>query len=330
MKNMKSIEVFLNVIKYNPSEISTINTGNSQIYINIPREDSLSSLLKTYLDLCFDVLYGATNNRYADNNIIRLVNPGPIALFSNYKLTALSGKHLEDISHAHIVCLMYKLLTMCRSSDDFSIGFDRDRTRRQRELLNNNGIKEKYHVRNHLKDVFGFAEHQENATYGLGYKLTLTRNSDNAVLNKDNAINFGKSKINAIEWYVPQYTTSIPQQAVLSDQVLGKVPTELQYVERSVFMKVVNTQILWTFELGTPEGMNVPIWITVGFQKRERQDSQNLNNDTFYRPPVTSARCVIGTEKYPDSTILVNYDDDDYSQGYGQIEEAFKALRKND
>ena len=26
-----------------------------------------------------------------------------------------------------------------------------------------------------LKDVFGFAEHQEKATYGLGYKLTLTR-----------------------------------------------------------------------------------------------------------------------------------------------------------
>ena len=27
-------------IRYSPSEISTINTANSQIYINIPREDS--------------------------------------------------------------------------------------------------------------------------------------------------------------------------------------------------------------------------------------------------------------------------------------------------
>ena len=35
--------------------------------------------------------------------------------------------------------------------------------------------------------------------------------------------------------------------------------------------------------------------------------------------PITSAQCVIGTEKYPDSAILLNYDDDDYSQGYGQI-----------
>ena len=47
-----------------------------------------------------------------------------------------------------------------------------------------------------------------------------------------------------------------------------------------------------------------------------------MNNDTFYRPLVTSAQCIIGTEKYPDSGVLLNYNDDDYSQGYGQIQEA--------
>ena len=41
-------------IRYSPSEISTINTANSQIYINIPREDSLMSLLKSYIDLNFE------------------------------------------------------------------------------------------------------------------------------------------------------------------------------------------------------------------------------------------------------------------------------------
>ena len=54
-----------------------------------------------------------------------------------------------------------------------------------------------------------------------------------------------------------------------------------------------------------------------------------MNNDTFYRPLVTSTQCIIGTEKYPDSGILLNYNDDDYSQGYGQIKEAFKALTKD-
>ena len=49
-------------------------------------------------------------------------------------------------------------------------------------------------------------------------------------------------------------------------------------------MKEMNTQNLWSFELGTQKAVNVPIWILVGFQQRGRQDFQNLANDTFYRP----------------------------------------------
>ena len=97
--------------------------------------------------------------------------------------------------------------------------------------------------------------------FGLGYKLTLRRNNDNndnTVSNKDNAINNAKTKINATEWCVPQYSPSIPQQAILSEQNLCKRPTELQYVERSVFMKEVNTQNFWIYELGTQDGINVP------------------------------------------------------------------------
>ena len=72
-------------IRYSPAETSTINTSNSQIYISIPREDSFISLLNTYLDLNFEVIKRADNSRYANGNEMRLVNLGPIALFSNFK-----------------------------------------------------------------------------------------------------------------------------------------------------------------------------------------------------------------------------------------------------
>ena len=107
-------------------------------------------------------------------------------------------------------------------------------------------------------------------------------------------------------------------------------PTELQYVERSVFMKEVKTQNLWTFELVTQDGMNILIWIFVGFQQRKRQHDQKLNKDTFYRPPVKSAQCIIGTEKYLDSGILLKYGEDDYAQGNGQFKKPVKALTKDD
>ena len=166
---------------------------------------------------------------------------------------------------------MYKLLTSSKGSHDLSFGLERDRNRRQRELTNNKTQKGKFHVRIYLKDVFGFAEFQEKATYGLGYKLTLTRNSEKAVLNEANAINNAKIKINAIEWYVPHYTPSTKQQSILSKQIKNKIPTQYQYPERSVFMKEVNTQKSWTIELGTQEGINIPTWIFVAFQQNDRQ-----------------------------------------------------------
>ena len=42
---------------------------------------------------------------------MNLVNFGPVALFSEAKLTTSSGKHLEKVDNLLPICLMYKLLT---------------------------------------------------------------------------------------------------------------------------------------------------------------------------------------------------------------------------
>ena len=81
--------------------------------------------------------------------------------------------------------------------------------------------------------------------------------------------------------------------------------------------------------MGTQEGINVPIWIIVRFQQNDRQHDQNLNNVTLVRLHSISDQVIIGTEKYPDSAILLNYNDDEYSQGYAQMKETFKALAKD-
>ena len=148
-----------------------------------------------------------------------------------------------------------------------------------------------------LKDVFGFAEHQEKATLGLGYKITLARNKNEAVIDKAAGIADAKIKIDPIHWCVHHYTPSIQQQGKLSKQISSKTPTELRFVERSVFMKKVINQNLWNSEVGSQESMNIRFWIIIGFQQQGRQDSQNLINDTLCKLPVVSSRCIIGTEK---------------------------------
>ena len=46
-------------------------------------------------------------------------------------------------------------------------------------------------------------------------------------------------------------------------------------------MRKKNNQNLWNFKLGSQEIMSVPLWTIIGFQQRDRQESQNLNNDIF-------------------------------------------------
>ena len=86
-------------------------------------------MLNGYLDLYFDVLHAAKNNKCAHNNDERLVNPGPFSKFINFKLSTSSGNHVEDFSHADIVSLKYKTKTSAKDFDDLSIGFDRVRRR---------------------------------------------------------------------------------------------------------------------------------------------------------------------------------------------------------
>ena len=73
-----------------------------------------------------------------------------------------------------------------------------------------------------------------------------------------------------------------------------------------IFMKEVNNQKLWNFELGSQESMNVLLWRTVGVQQRGRQNSQDLNNGTICRLPATSAQCILGTEINPDAATKKN------------------------
>ena len=169
-------------ISSSPAETSTINTPNSQLFNNIPREDSVISLLTSYLDLNFEFIKKTDKSRYANEDDKKLVNLGTIALFSNFKLTTSSGKHLEDNRQAHIVSLMYKSITSAKNTDDLSIDFDRSRDRRNEELTNDKNVKGEYQLTIMLKDVFDFAEHQEKATHGVGYELTLTRSKDDTVL----------------------------------------------------------------------------------------------------------------------------------------------------
>ena len=67
------------------------------------------------------------------------------------------------------------------------------------------------------------------------------------------------------------------------------------FTERVVFRKEVNTNNNWTFELGN-SGESSPFFVIVGFQARNKIDSQTHDNVTFDRLSISSAVCKIGSK----------------------------------
>ena len=93
----------------------------------------------------------------------------------------------------------------------------------------NETTKGNYNFRIYLKDVFGFAEHQDICTFGLGYKLSLQRNSDNPLLSHPAQAKFeanlalaGRVIIDDISWYIPHYTPRMSNQKFILGHISSR------------------------------------------------------------------------------------------------------------
>ena len=155
----------------------------------------------------------------------------------------------------------------------------------------------------------------------MGYKIVSQRNSDNQVLSHPAGTNdaanpalTGRGNIDEISWHVPLYTPYKSNQKLMIGHNVSRAATELPYIKSSFYMKDETTKNNWTFELGVGKGIDVFIYVIVGFMQRSQFNQQHQNNDTFYRPNVVKARCIIGSEKYPDAGLNCNYAVDKYSQ----------------
>ena len=174
---------------------------------------------------------------------------------------------------------------------------------------------------------------QDNCTYGSGYELTLQRNIFNHVIGHpaqaNDAANValaGRVIIDDKNLYVPHYTAILLNQKLMLGHIVSKAATEISYIKRSSHMKHVATENNWIFELGVGDGIDIPIFVVVGFMQSDQLNQQHQHNDTFHRPSVVKSQCFIGSDKLPDARITCIYAIDNYSQAYGEIVSCFRHL----
>ena len=73
--------------------------------------------------------------------------------------------------------------------------------------------------------------------------------------------------------------------------------TELSCIKRSPYTKEVTIQKDLSFELGVQSGIDVTIYVIVGLEQGNCFIQQQRNKDSFYRPTVVNAQCIIDSEK---------------------------------
>ena len=79
-------------------------------------------------------------------------------------------------------------------------------------------------------------------------------------------------------------------------QLLNRDPNELHYMDWIVFRKSVHPNNNSTCDLGN-KGESTQFFLIVGFQGRDKIDSQTHDNAMLDRLPISNAVCKIASEK---------------------------------
>ena len=121
----------------------------------------------------------------------------------------------------------------------------------------------------------------------MRYKLTIQSNSDNHVLSHPAQANDAEIValarrviIDDISLYVAHYTPSVTNHKLMLGRMVSKAPTELSKIKRSSYVEDVTTENNCTFELGAVDGIEIPIYVIVGFMQRDQFNQQHQYNDT--------------------------------------------------
>ena len=286
------------IIKYQPNNLATMNTVNTNINIILNREENHLSLRDSYLEIEF-VVSDDAGGVFANDANIRLVNYGMMALFSSMRLETSGGRTIEYIDQCHPNLLMYKLLTS--TVDEYESGFVRNQGNRDSQLKGDHIAAQRGHMYMMIKmsDLFGFVNDLEKIIYGLGFKLILKRNNNYRALYRVNAnpgavAIDGNIEIRDISWFLPSIDPSNDNRIIVQKGLSKKNNIDFSYYERKTFYKNVPNATNFLFDRGMESGMERPQYIIVEFENNNVNEPTH-EASTFDVMNVTECYCKIGS-----------------------------------
>ena len=113
--------------------------------------------------------------------------------------------------------------------------------------------------------------------------------------------------------------------SLVTEHILSGKNTKYSYISRSITQKPVNSNNNWIMEIGTESHTDVPIYVIVGFQSQTRfGPDQTQNNGIFDTLDVFEASCNIGSVRYPDNEMQIDFDRNKYNESFNEVRRFYK------
>jgi hypothetical protein len=331
--------------EYTPQSQENLDSGGSTIHITINATDSYINPSKSYIVIKGKLVRNDNNNPYAANTEIALINNAMMYLFSEIKYE-IGGKLMERITDPGQTTSMIGYLTQ---PDDYSTSsglkscWSKDTTNNasssefdalaaagdipaknaqynqgfaaRKGLLMSTNPRGNFSFVIPFDHIFGFGEYTK-VMYGQKHSLSLTRmTSDNLAIHRANGVQDGKIVLNYIAWKVPIVKPSKAALSILDDIIIKKENIPVAFSARYSESKNVTQTRTFDWTLNVTAGIEKPRWIIVGFQT-DKNETQEQNPAVFNHVNLTRAHVNLGSDKFPDSDIITNFQTNDYSELY--------------
>ena len=124
------------------------------------------------------------------------------------------------------------------------------------------------------------------------------------LVGNDNGLNIF---IHDLSCHVPHHTQNIHYKTILREHIFSRAPKYLSCIARSVSVKHVDAQNNWLFDLGVKDEIDVPFFVIVVLQSRNRIVAAAEDKIVFLRPQVLNEQRNNVTERYPETVIIIKY-----------------------
>ena len=317
-----------------------LNQSDQNIEFIFGENNNCHQIGNAYLEFNITVRKNDDTNFHFDDPI-RLVNNGFAFCFKEARLSTTIGSDIEINKFCGQVSTIMRAIS--NKDGDLLSQFDninendmpvleqladlpvqiRD-TPHQKMLINNHTDANKGKIKGYLylEDIFGFCKTFKKVTKNLGFHITFKTNHLQNIIYSSMVDDINVTN-NNLYLYVPNLIPSVETQVMFNEATQNnyKISFDEWYTERRIISDTI-TQM----DIGTSQDVNSPKYLIDAHQTRIRADTANKNNNIaiFDNLNLQKYYVEIDSVRYPQDSVLVNYEQNDYIEPYKDLKLFFK------